>query len=133
MSTAVKRTFLAALPLAGLLMLPGMAAAHGDDHQDRHGRYRDHSSGRHEDYHDWRKDLHREYHQYPSSKRSHRRFHRWLDRDHDDFHDDWSYYDRHDRGRHRGWYQGKHRGWYGNQRWYGNRDYRDGRWYYPYR
>ena len=125
MYPVLKRTFLAALPLAGLLMFPEMAAAHEDDHQGRDRRFRNYSSDRHEDYHDWRKELHRQYHQSPSSERSHRRFHRWLDREHDDCHNDWSYYDRRDRGR--------HRGWYGNQRWYGNRDYQDGRWYYSYR
>lgn len=138
MYTVLKRTFLAVLPLAGLLMLPEMAAAHENDHRDRHERSRNHFSNRHEDYHDWRKDLHREYHNNrPSSGRSHQRFHRWLKRDHYDFHNDrpYSYYGRRDRGRYRGWDNGRHRddGWYGNRDWYGS-GYgynRQGRWYYP--
>ena len=137
MYTVLKRTFLAALPLAGLLILPGMAAAHENDHQDRDGRSRNHFSDRHEDYHDGRKDLHREYHQDPSSGRSHQRFHRWLKRDHYDFHNDQldSSYGRHDRGRHRGWDRGKYRDkeWYAEQPWrdrsWDRGKYRDKEWY----
>ena len=122
MYTVLKRTFLAALPLAGLLLLPPVVMAHENDDRDRHERYRD----RHGDYHDGRKDLHREYHQDPSSGRSHQRFHRWLKRDHYDFHNDRpdSYYGRHDRGKHQGWDRGKYRDkkWYAEQPWRGGKE-----------
>lgn len=140
MYIGLKKTFLAALPLAGLLMLPSVGTAYEDDHhQDRHERFRD-WGGDHHDYHHGQKDLHREYHNNrPSSDRSHRRFHRWLKRDHYDFHNDRpdSFYGRHDRGRYRGWDNGRYRddGWYGNQDWYGS-GYgynRGGHRYYPYR
>lgn len=118
MYTVLKKTLLAALPLAGLLMLPYPVLAYDNDDWGHHERYRD----RHGDYHDGREDLHDEYHETLPSKRGHRRFHRWLNRDHYDFHDDRpdSYYDRHDRGKHQGWYQGRGRGktwWYAEQPW----------------
>jgi len=131
MDTTWKKTFLAALPLAGLLMLPYPVSAHDNNDRGRPERYRD----RHGDYHDGRKDLHREYHQDPSSGRSHQRFHRWLKRDHYDFHNDRpdSYYGDYDRGRNRGWDRGKYRDnkWYGDQGWYGNGYDRQGRGLYP--
>ena len=125
MYNALKRTFLAALPLVGLLMLPPIVSAHDNDDRDRH-----------EELHDGLKDQHREYHNHPSSERSHRRFHRWLNQEHNDFHgdrDDWkdSYRNRNDRGWHRGWYQGNQRGWYGNPQYYDNNNYQRGGVYCP--
>ena len=124
MYTVLKRTFLAALPLAGLLVLPPVVTAYDDHHRDRHERFRDRRGDNHSDYHHGQKDLHREYHNRPSSDRSHQRFHRWLDRDHYDFHNDRpdSYYGRHDRGRHLGWDWGKHR----DKEWYAEQPWRDG-------
>ena len=136
MYRALKRTFLAALPLAGLLILPAVVSAHDDDYGERHGRFHDRLSEAHEDYHDGLRDLHREYHEHPYSQRSHRQFHRWLNNDHRNFHndlDDWrgSSYGWNNWGWHRGWYQGNRRGWYGNPRYYDNYNYQRGGRYCP--
>ena len=135
MYRALKRIFLAALPLAGLLMLPAVVTAHEDDDGDRRERFQNRLSEAHEDYHDGLRDLHREYHNHPSSERSHRRFHRWLNQEHNDFHgdlDNWndSYRNWYGRGG-RGWYQGNPCGWYGNPRYYDNNNYQRGGRYCP--
>lgn len=106
MDTALKRTFLAALPLAGLLIFPPLVSAHEDETP--HQRFHDRLNDAHENYHDRLNDLHRRYHQQT-----------------------YSYYGRHDRGKHRGWYRGKHRGWYGNPQYYDNSNYQRGSQYCP--
>ncbi len=136
MYSVLKRTFLAALPLAGLLMLPAVATAHDDDEGNRHERFQHRLNDAHQDYHDGLRDLHGEYHEHPYSQRSHRQFHRWLNRDHSNFHGDLddgndSYRNGYGRGWHRGWDQGNSRGWYGNPRYYDNNNYQRGGRYCP--
>ena len=117
MKTTLKKTLLAALPLAGLLLLNSPVSAH-DDWQ--HERLHNNLGDLHEQEHDNLDALHQQFHEYPSSRREHRRFHRSLKREHQDFHNDiydW-HRDYHDRDRY--WdrrYDGDdYRGQYGVRR-----------------
>jgi hypothetical protein len=92
MRAIVKRSLLAVLPLAGVLLFTAPASAH-DDY--RHYNWE----------HDKFDDLHREYHQHPYSKKQHQRFHKWLNQDYRDS----------QRARYRG-YRG-----YDDNRWYYSR------------
>ena len=120
MKTTLKKTLLAALPLAGLLLVNAPAFAHGDG---QHERFHDRLGGLHEQEHENLGALHEQFHEYPYSRREHRRFHRWLKREHKGFHND--LYDWH-RGYHErdwGWgrrYDGNYyRGQYEDQQPYG--------------
>ncbi len=120
MKTTLKKTLLAALPLAGLLFLNAPASAH-DDWQ--HERFHDQLGNLHEQEHENLGALHEEFHEQPYSRREHSRFHRWLNREHNDFHNDLynEHQDYHNRDRY--WdrrYDGNYyRGQYGVQRPYG--------------
>jgi hypothetical protein len=116
MNTTLKKTLLAALPLAGLLFLNVPASAH-DDWQ--HERFHDKLGDLHEQEHENLDALHEEFHEHPYSRREHRRFHRGLNREHNDFHNDlydWhgNYHDR-DRGWGRRYDDDYYRGQYGVQ------------------
>jgi hypothetical protein len=72
MRAIVKRSLLAVLPLAGVLLFTMPALAHDSHHRE----------------HDKLDDLHREYHQHSYSKSQHRRFHKWLKQEHRGSHRD---------------------------------------------
>src|SRR5712691_4627059 len=113
MKTILKKTLLAALPFAGLLLINSPASAH-DDWQ--HERFHDQLGNLHEQEHENLGALHEEFHEHPYSRSEHRRFHRWLNREHHDYH-----------GRDRDWdrrYDGNYyRGQYGVQQPYGYERY----------
>jgi hypothetical protein len=124
MKTTLKTTLLAALPLAGLLLLNAPAFAHGDG---QHERFHNNLGELHEQEHENLGALHQEFHEYPYSRREHRRFHRWLNREHNgfhkelynehgDYHDrDWDWGRRYDRNYYRGQYEVQrpyNGGWY---------------------
>jgi len=120
MKTTLKKTLLAALPLAGLLLVNAPAFAHGDG---QHESFHDRLGDLHEQEHENLGALHEQFHEHPYSKWEHRRFHRWLNREHRGFHND--LYDWH-RGYHdRDWGWGRrydgnyYRGQYGVQQPYG--------------
>ncbi len=114
MHPKLKKTLLAALPLAGLLLINSPASAHHEEHE----RFHDELGGLHQQEHNDLGALHQEFHEHPYNRREHRRFHNDLGDLHRDYHDrDWHggrRYDDddHDRG-----------GWYGGQRYYGNGGY----------
>ena len=107
MKITLKKTLLAVLPLAGLLLINSPASAH-DDWQ--HERFHDQLGDLHEQEHENLGALHQEFHEHPYSRREHQRFHRWLNREHQGFHNE--LYD---------WHRGYHdRDWYRDQRYGGN-------------
>jgi hypothetical protein len=114
MQAKLKKIFLAALPLVGLLFFSPAVFAHDNDWQ-------------HERFHNRLGEMHREFHEHPYSKWEHKRFHRWLKREHRGFHNDrdWGYGGQryYDNDRYRG-------GWYGSRDYYGNGGYYGGRNYY---
>jgi len=115
MKTPLKKTLLAVVPLAGLLLVNAPAFAHGDEQQ---GHSRDRWGNLHQQEHQNLHSLHQEFHEQPYSKWEHRRFHRWLNRDHRDFHNDLYSWRRNDNDRDWRWgrrYSGDYgRGQYGS-------------------
>jgi hypothetical protein len=99
MKATLKKTLLAALPLAGLLFFPLSVSAHDDEHGALH---------------DDLNAMHREFHNGPYNKQEHKRFHKWAKRQHKDFHRD-AWYERH------GYDNGD---WYRGRQYYGNDYYR---------
>ncbi len=125
MHPKLKKTLLAALPLAGLLLINSPASAHHEEHE----RFHDELGGLHQQEHGDLNALHQEFHEHPYSRWEHRRFHRELNWEHRRFHNDLGdlHRDYHDRD----WYGGRRYddddhdrgGWYGGQRYYGNGGY----------
>ena len=102
MRTVLKKTLLAALPLAGLLLVNTPAFAHGDE---QHEQFHDRLGDLHKQEHENLGALHQEFHEHPYSKGEHKRFHHWLDREHNDFHND--VYGWHDNYHNRHWGRGR--------------------------